>query len=534
MQALKPGDPQQISAYRILGRLGAGGMGVVFLAQTGRGGPVAIKTLAAGSDPSFRARFEREVEAALRVSSMFTARVLDADTEADPPYLVTEYVAGETLRDHIDRLGPLGPDLVIAAAGGLAAGLHAIHQAGVTHRDLSATNIMLTDDGPRIIDLGIASVEEATRLTQTGTTLGTPGFMSPEHARGEPVGPAADIFAWGSLVTFAATGAPPFGTGRAEQVLYRIVHERPLLTGLPDPLVPDVTAALSKKPDARPTATDLVNRLCERLFEQNPPYMPDEAELSQAITEQWHATGRRIVRPIPPDDSSATAELNQGGGTRQVENSQTGTDQETVALGPKPRRSLTAPIVAAAAVLLIGAGAYNLWPRGSAEQFDDREASATSTESSNSSVQATTDSAQEREEPEPSTSDEEPEPEPESEPEPEVVVRQQGSLLPDNHAERGRRTVQVDGRDAVLIISENQDYSEAVDDRVTATLALVADEDLQLLEQQQMQDCRYLDRLDHFEDGTTEVLCHWGASAGWLFAVSVESGSLRIEELWSG
>ncbi len=543
MQPLLTGDPKQIASYRILGRLGAGGMGVVFLAQTERGTPVAVKTLGIGGDPNFAARFAREVEAALRVSSPYTAQVLDADTDADLPYLVTEYVAGETLRDRVDRLGPMDAELVTATAAGLAAGLQAIHQAGVVHRDLSATNIMLTPAGPRIIDLGIASVEEATRLTQTGTTMGTPGFMAPEHARGEEIGPAADVFAWGSLVTFAATGASPFGEGRAEQVLYRIVHEQPSLTGLPDLLVPHVTAALAKVPESRPQAGELVSQLVGQLAPTSPTDLPPTAAITQLVAQTWSEVRDLVAKPAPVVEGSATPQSAPVGETGRLDGAEIA-DEATIALQPPKRRKSAGPAIAAAFVLLLGAGTYAVWPLGETGQTDS-EVTASADESSRSAGAGTAapdepldeawDSAEARTPapgPEPSDengdTDEDPPPQPD--PEPRDVGVTEEELIPDGHAELGRNSVQLSGGDGAVIFSENEDYSEFVDDRVTATLALLGGPAPRILDQQRMEDCRFLQSLENLADGTTQVLCHWGATAIWQFSVSVEDEAIRIVE----
>lgn len=176
---LSDGDPQMVGDYRLVGRLGQGGMGVVYLAQTPTGKPVAVKVIRSewAADSTYRQRFAQEVEAALRVSSPYTARLLHADTDSEQPYLVSEYVPGPTLADHVTQNGPLDGDELIAFAAGLATGLAAIHAAGVVHRDLSPGNVLLTVEGPRIIDLGVAQTEDGTRLTQTGVTFGTPEWI---------------------------------------------------------------------------------------------------------------------------------------------------------------------------------------------------------------------------------------------------------------------------------------------------------------------------------------------------------------------
>ena len=224
---------------------------------------MAVKTIGR-TDPDLRARFAREVTATLQVASPYTARVIDADLHAPVPYLASEYVAGETLTQRIARTGPLTGDELDTTLAGVAAGLAAIHQAGVVHRDLSPSNVILAVDGPRIIDLGIAvptGGPTRTALTATGTTIGTVGTMAPEQVRGRSVGPPADVFAWGALVVHAATGRAVFGTSPADAVLYRVVHEPADLTGVPDRLAGHAAAALDKDPAARPAALDLARAL---------------------------------------------------------------------------------------------------------------------------------------------------------------------------------------------------------------------------------------------------------------------------------
>lgn len=263
MPPLSDSDPRRLGSYRLAARLGAGGMGVVYLGYARSGAPVAVKVIHPHllGDAGVRSRFRREIDAAIRVSSRYTARVLDADPAADPPFLVTEFVAGLTLAARVAEAGGLDDAAVTGVAVGVAAGIGAIHAAGVVHRDLSPNNVMLTAEGPRIIDLGIAWVDDATTMTQTGGIIGTPAYMAPEVVRGQAVGPMADVFAWGLLTHYAATGTSPFGTGPTQAMLYRIVHDEPDLTGLADPLRGLVAAALSKAPEQRPSAAQLVRRI---------------------------------------------------------------------------------------------------------------------------------------------------------------------------------------------------------------------------------------------------------------------------------
>lgn len=226
MQELQGGDPSHIGPYRLLGRLGAGGMGRVFLGRSAGGRPVAVKVIREelAGDAGFRTRFRREVAGARLVSGLFTAPVVDADLDAPVPWLATAYVPGLSLTDTVAAHGPLPAASVLALAAALAEGLSAIHAAGVVHRDLKPSNVLLAVDGPRIIDFGIARAAEATALTHTGLVVGSPGFMSPEQAEGREVGPPSDVFSLGAVLTFAATGEGPFGAGSTAALVYRVVH----------------------------------------------------------------------------------------------------------------------------------------------------------------------------------------------------------------------------------------------------------------------------------------------------------------------
>jgi eukaryotic-like serine/threonine-protein kinase len=260
---LQPGDPRKVGPYWLLGRLGSGGMGRVFLARSPGGRQVAVKLVRAelAEQADFRARFGREVAAARMVSGLFTAPVVDADLDGPVPWLATAYVAGPSLADAVTRHGPLPVASVLALAAGLAEGLGAIHAAGVVHRDLKPSNVLLADDGPRIIDFGISRAAEASVLTSTGLVAGSPGFMSPEQAEGRDVGPPSDVFSLGAVLTFAATGQGPFGTGSTATMLYRVVHTPPATGDLPDGLRLLVERCLAKDPEQRPTTDQLLAKL---------------------------------------------------------------------------------------------------------------------------------------------------------------------------------------------------------------------------------------------------------------------------------
>ena len=218
MQRLSGNDPSQIGQYRLRGRLGAGGMGQVYLASTAAGRLVALKVVRPelSDDQEFRARFYQEIQAARRVRGLYTAELVDADPAATPPWLATVYVQGPSLKEFVDENGPLPEGEAFRLIASVAEALQAIHAAGVVHRDLKPANVVLGPDGPRVIDFGIARALEAATLTRAGTAVGTPGFMAPEQIQGLPVTPAIDVFALGALAAYAVLGRPPFGDGLAQ------------------------------------------------------------------------------------------------------------------------------------------------------------------------------------------------------------------------------------------------------------------------------------------------------------------------------
>ena len=257
---LQPDDPQSIGPYRLVGQLGQGGMGRVFLGVSPGGRPVAVKAIRAelAANPEFRARFGREVAAARRVSGVFTAQVVDADVDGPVAWMATAYVPGPSLAEAVDTHGPLPEPSLLALAAGLAESLNAIHAVGVVHRDLKPSNVLLAEDGPRVIDFGISRAAESTMLTQAGLVVGSPGFMSPEQAMGSDVGPPSDIFNLGTVLAFAATGEGPFGTGTTAALLYRVVHGAPRLDRVPPTVRPLIEHCLAKDPRQRPTANGLL------------------------------------------------------------------------------------------------------------------------------------------------------------------------------------------------------------------------------------------------------------------------------------
>ncbi|NHI08882.1 serine-threonine protein kinase [Streptomyces sp. KO7888] len=296
MDGLIPDDPERIGSYRLLGRLGEGGMGRVYLARSDRGRTVAVKTVREelARMPDFRRRFAQEVKAAQRVGGEWTAPVLDADTEAATPWVATGYVAGPSLAEVVDRqYGPLPSPTLRVLAAGLARALRAIHGAGLVHRDLKPSNVLVTIDGPRVIDFGIAraldaSTQSGEGLTKAGAVVGSPGFMSPEQVRGEKVSYASDVFCLGAVLAYAATGRMPFGTdeGGLHSLLFRIATEEADLTGVPEAWQGVVSACLAKEPEKRPTPEELLTSLEDMAGEAGAPggaWLPGEvlAELGR-------------------------------------------------------------------------------------------------------------------------------------------------------------------------------------------------------------------------------------------------------------
>ena len=277
----------------LLGRLGSGGMGRVYLARSPGGRMVAVKVIRANlaEDAGFRARFAREVSAARKVGGLFTAQVVDADIDGPVPWLVTAYVPGTSLSDAVEQQGPLPDTSVLALAAGLAEGLIAIHAAGVIHRDLKPSNVLLAQDGPRIIDFGISSAAEATALTGTGFMIGSPGFMSPEQAEGLVVGPASDIFSLAGVLIYAARGEGPFGNGDTAALLYRVVHGKPNMDYVPENLRPLIKRSLSRDPKRRPTAAEFLTELSAAY--------PSAADLTDWLPPRILDPSAAAARPSP-------------------------------------------------------------------------------------------------------------------------------------------------------------------------------------------------------------------------------------------
>ncbi|NDU72843.1 protein kinase [Actinomadura sp. DSM 109109] len=320
MTPLGPGDTDRIGPYRLLGRLGRGGMGEVFLGRSPGGRLVAVKVVAPdlASDADFRRRFVEEVEAARKVGGFYTAQVVDADPDAERPWLVTAYIPGPSLQQAVAGNGPLPYQAVQVLGSGLAEGLLAVHRAGLVHRDLKPGNVLLADDGPRVIDFGIARALDAAQ--KSTAVIGTPGFMSPEQAQGRAAGPESDVFSLGCVLAYAATGEAPYGRGSPAVVVYRIVHEEPDLSRVPAQLRPLVAACLARDPAARPSVGDVLARFAPAADEGH--WLPER--VSAMITERKAAVppsargrpGPWAPAPTAPPVGRTHVETRRTGGGR--------------------------------------------------------------------------------------------------------------------------------------------------------------------------------------------------------------------------
>lgn len=326
----------------------------MYLGERPSGQQAAVKVIHAGyaHDPTFRTRFKREVQASRAVRGRYVAPVLDADTDGDPAWLATEYVPGPTLSAFVEAHGPLPEDQVLPLAAGLLEGLATIHQASIVHRDLKPSNVLLTEDAPVIIDFGVATAADATSLTATGLAVGSAGWMAPEQLRGMAAGAPADVFAWGAVVAFAATGRPPFGTGRPDALGYRVAHEPPDLTGVPPSLRSVIERALEKNPDHRPTLDDLRFRLTA-----------DRDATVATIAAGWEA---------PTEIATLATSASTPPGRRR-----------------KSWRSI-AFVAAVLAILAASVGVYLLGTRDAPEDSPTQEVSATSSTSVSTTTTATT------------------------------------------------------------------------------------------------------------------------------------------------
>ncbi|GGX03295.1 serine/threonine-protein kinase [Streptomyces chartreusis] len=295
-EPLRGDDPPVVAGYRLAARLGAGGMGRVYLSHTQGGRPVAIKVVRPelADDHDFRRRFRREVEAARRVRGAYTAELIDADAEGTPPWLATLYVPGPSLAQAVSWRGPLPVPAVLWLMAGVAEALQAIHGAGIVHRDLKPSNVLLAADGPRVIDFGISLAADATFRTATGSAVGTPQFMAPEQALAGDVTEATDVFALGQTAAFAALGRALYGEGPAATVLYRIVHERPDLSALPEQLRPLIARCLAADAAERATLAEVVEWCRGRLG--------SDADAGAGPAVWREVTGPEVSVPSPVPD----------------------------------------------------------------------------------------------------------------------------------------------------------------------------------------------------------------------------------------
>ncbi|MFE9105019.1 DUF4389 domain-containing protein [Actinomadura geliboluensis] len=316
---LEQDEPRVLGPYRLLGRLGRGGMGTVYLGAEPDGRRVAVKVVNRdlAGEPAFLARFRREVTAARRVHRFCTAPVLDAELDQDPPYIVTEYIDGPSLDKAVREKGPLPGSDLEGIAVGVATALAAIHGAGIVHRDLKPANVLLSSTGPRVIDFGIARALDAPDgPTRTGQFVGTPSYIAPEVLRGEPVEQASDVFSWGCVVAYAGTGRPPFQGKTVAETFHRIGHEEPDLAGLDPRLREVVAAALGKDPAARPTARQLLTRLVGQEH-------ADPERAAETISMSWRgahpAPGPAAPEPAPAAAAEPPPASEAGTGTGAVQ-----------------------------------------------------------------------------------------------------------------------------------------------------------------------------------------------------------------------
>lgn len=296
--SLLPSDPSSFGAYSVTGRLGKGGQGVVYLAEDGNGDEYAVKVLNDqwSADADLRKRFEKEVRAAQRVASFCTAAIIDAQLDSEPPYVVSEFVPGKDLQETVAKGKAVRGAALQRLAVSTATALVAIHKAGIVHRDFKPGNVLLGPDGPRVIDFGIARVDDGT-ATMTNSIVGTPSYMAPEQIEGRGITDKCDIFAWGCVIAFSSTGRAPFGSDTVPAVVHRVVSAPPDLDGVDEALRPIVESCLDKDPNRRPNAQTLLMRLLGHDAPAHPSNSADDA-LQQG--ERVAQTGMLNGNQLPP------------------------------------------------------------------------------------------------------------------------------------------------------------------------------------------------------------------------------------------
>ncbi len=300
---LGEGDPTEAGDIVLLGRIGEGGMGQVYLGTTVSGRPVAVKVVKApfADDPAFRARFAREAAIAMRVNGIFTAPVLSHDSNAERPWLATAFVPGPSLAVAVARHGTFSADGVWRLAAGLAEALKAIHAAGITHRDLKPGNVLLASDGPRVIDFGISRAEDELDLTQTGMRMGTPSYMAPEQLRGERPTPAADVFSLGAVIAFAATGKAPFPAASLAELVSRVIQGEPDLSGITDPGLRTLAeSCLDKDPLLRPAPQDIITAYTRRSAKPGDAWIPASLAKELSPAKPVHPEAASVVKEPAP------------------------------------------------------------------------------------------------------------------------------------------------------------------------------------------------------------------------------------------
>ncbi len=335
---LRSSDPQQLGAYRLVGRIGRGGMGTVYLAESSSGERAAVKVINPdlADDDLFRDRFRREVESARRVRRFCTAPVLDAQLDGEPLFIVTEFVDGPNLDEFVRTSGPMRGSSLEHLAVGVATALTAIHGAGVVHRDLKPANVLLSSMGPRVIDFGIArALDTVSGATRTGQFIGTPAYMAPELIGGETASPAADVFAWGCVVAYAGTGKPPFDAPTVPSVLYKISHGEPAIGEMDEALRHLVERALSKDPLQRPSSQELLDALTGRRD-------ADSAVAAETVGRTWAVPNQRATMP----DAASTKAM---------------PPMRAASARPASRRGWILGAAALAVLLVLGVGGYALF-----------------------------------------------------------------------------------------------------------------------------------------------------------------------------